>query len=370
MAVLVHCAGCGAEFRSLAKHRGRETRCAHCDEPLVIDGPAIPDHDVFISYSSADKLAADAICAALEAKRWRCWIAPRNVLAGSDWGAAIVQAIEQSRLMLLVYSANANQSQQVLREIERAVSKGLPIIPFRIEAAEPSKNMEYFLSTSHWMDAMTEPLERHIEQLAESVRRILTARRETSEGDRPPPSGNLLVPGPAPGAAAWRRRWAAAVAVVALALGAAAAAVVFRGAPEQGVNAATLQAAPAPATAPAAATQPAGITERVVLVPSQGFRLKRGYRDDRYPVSVPRIASGSGWLQIRLTDMGDDSGDGGMYCLLLDARGEVVFRRFGRVTVMFTHQVRSQTSWTVVLQDYDTRGSGNGGGIEVAIAPE
>src|SRR3712207_5287192 len=114
MAVLVRCGGCGAEFRSQAKHRGKQTQCVRCAAPLVVEGRDIPDFDVFISYSSADRHAADAICAALEAKRWRCWIAPRNVLPGSDWGAAIVDAIEQSRLMVLVYSSSANQSQQVL----------------------------------------------------------------------------------------------------------------------------------------------------------------------------------------------------------------------------------------------------------------
>ncbi len=38
--------------------------------------------DVFISYSSDDKLIADAICAELESRRIRCWIAPRDALPG------------------------------------------------------------------------------------------------------------------------------------------------------------------------------------------------------------------------------------------------------------------------------------------------
>src|SRR5205809_263073 len=123
MAVLVRCKSCRAEFRALDKYRGKEANCPKCQQPIVIEGSAIPDYDVFISYSSADKPIADAVCAALEAKRWRCWIAPRDVLAGSEWGGAIVQAIERSRLMVLVYSSHANQSQQVIREVERAFIK-------------------------------------------------------------------------------------------------------------------------------------------------------------------------------------------------------------------------------------------------------
>ena len=39
-------------------------------------------HDVFISYSTADKTAADAVCAILEGNGVRCWIAPRDIMRG------------------------------------------------------------------------------------------------------------------------------------------------------------------------------------------------------------------------------------------------------------------------------------------------
>src|SRR5438067_13728671 len=158
MAVLVRCTSCRAEFRAQDKYRGKETSCPRCHQSLIVDGLSIPDFDVFISYSSADKPAADAVCAALEAKRWRCWIAPRDVLAGSEWGGAIVQAIEQSRLMVLVYSSHANQRQHVLREGERAVNKNVPLSPFRIGGAAPSKNMGCFPSARQWPGSPAGPI--------------------------------------------------------------------------------------------------------------------------------------------------------------------------------------------------------------------
>ena len=78
-------------------------------------------HDVFISHSSADKRAADAACAVLEARGIKCWIAPRDLQPGSDWGESIIAAIEQSRIMLLLLSTQANSSPQIRREVERAV---------------------------------------------------------------------------------------------------------------------------------------------------------------------------------------------------------------------------------------------------------
>jgi hypothetical protein len=129
--------------------------------------------DAFISYSSKDKITADACCAVLEGAGVRCWIAPRDVRPGTEYGSAIMDGIEQSRLMVLIFSSNANNSSQIHREIERAVSKGIPIIPVRIEEVAPTKSMEYFLGAIHWLDALTPPLERHLQQLAETVKAIL-----------------------------------------------------------------------------------------------------------------------------------------------------------------------------------------------------
>src|SRR5436190_21896953 len=84
-------------------------------------GPAMPDH-VFISHSSKDAAAADRVRAYLEGRGLPCWVAPRDVPPGANWGQAIVDAIGRSRAVVLVFSAHADRSAQVLREVERAVS--------------------------------------------------------------------------------------------------------------------------------------------------------------------------------------------------------------------------------------------------------
>jgi len=129
--------------------------------------------DTFISYSHQDKTAADAACAVLERAGVRCWIAPRDIRPGQEYGHAIIEAIDQCRVMVLIFSANANDSRQIHREIERAVSKGVPIIPLRIEEVVPTRSMEYFLGAIHWLDALTPPLEKHLQQLAEAVKALL-----------------------------------------------------------------------------------------------------------------------------------------------------------------------------------------------------
>ena len=70
-------------------------------------------HDVFISHSVKDKPIADAMCALLESEGIRCWIAPRDVTPGMEWGKCIIDAIRHARIMVLVFTANANASQQI-----------------------------------------------------------------------------------------------------------------------------------------------------------------------------------------------------------------------------------------------------------------
>jgi hypothetical protein len=161
-------------------------------------------HDVFVSYSTSDKPIADAVCATLERSGVRCWIAPRDILPGLDWGAAIVDAIGASRVMVLVFSASANKSPQIKREVERAVHKGVTIIPLRIEDVPLGKTLEYFISSSHWLDAFTPSVEAHLDRLAETVKVLLarTSRGSTTgvsppRRDVPPPPPPPLAPKPA-----------------------------------------------------------------------------------------------------------------------------------------------------------------------------
>ncbi len=146
-------------------------------------------HDIFISYSSEDKTVADTICTGLETHNIRCWLAPRDVEPGRDWAATIVDAIEHCRIFVIILSSGSNRSSQVLREVERAVNAGKIVIPVRIEDLVPSKSLGYFLSVSHWFDAITEPLEKHIDELAATLRNLLNKESGQTIAQTAPLSG-------------------------------------------------------------------------------------------------------------------------------------------------------------------------------------
>ena len=135
-------------------------------------------HDVFISYAQLDKPIADAACAKLESRHLRCWIAPRDVVPGKSFPEAIIDGIVDSKVVVLIFSSHANNSPHVIRELTTAVNKGRIIVPFRVEDVMPSKSMEYLISVPHWLDAITPPLEKHIEELAGILERILLSAKD------------------------------------------------------------------------------------------------------------------------------------------------------------------------------------------------
>src|SRR5260221_13239720 len=86
---------------------------------------------VFISHSNRDHGTAEAICNHLESAGIKCWIAPRGIEAGSDWAKGIMRGIGDCRVLVLVFTGHANDSEHVGREVAKASSLGLAVIPFR-----------------------------------------------------------------------------------------------------------------------------------------------------------------------------------------------------------------------------------------------
>lgn len=210
--------------------------------------------DVFVSYASKDKTVADAVCARLESSGIRCWIAPRDIVAGTSYGEAIIDAIHLAKVMVLVFSSNANASGHIPKEVERAVSNGVAILPFRIEDVAPGKSLDYFIGSVHWLDAMTPPLEKHLDDLAATVHKLLPASAErqgvpvapvsriwqssgTGNGPAAPPAPRTTPAAGSSSAAAassTKTLGIAAAAVIALAVVVGAVMLLRGGGPSQG----------------------------------------------------------------------------------------------------------------------------------------
>jgi TolB-like protein/Tfp pilus assembly protein PilF len=181
----------------------------------------VASRTVFLSYASHDTEIANTVCRELESRGIRCWIAPRDVAPGALYADAIVRAINESKVLLIVLSQSAVASSHVGRELERAASKGKQIIALRIDTAPLSPELEYFLSNSQWIDVAALGMSAALTKLADAVGRDSTASPKIT---------------PALGAAAThignaaggnRKRVVAAAVVIIVAIGAAILAMRF-----------------------------------------------------------------------------------------------------------------------------------------------
>jgi TolB-like protein len=114
------------------------------------------------------------------------------------------------------FFGHANNSEHVRREMGRAFSLHLPVIPFRTEAIEPRDNLGYFLESVQWLDATKPPLERYLPALIERVKALLSGEQasphETAPADEP-----KQIPNAAPR----RKRWLPVIALIGAAVVAA-----------------------------------------------------------------------------------------------------------------------------------------------------
>ena len=150
---------------------------------------ASPDtnkRSVFVSHASKNFKIADEVRALLEERGISCWIAPRDIPPGGKYGTAIVDAIADCTVVVLLLTDEANQSSAVENEIERAFGNQKTIIPIRLRDIKPSKGLEFFVSNAQWVDAFVSPLKGRIEQIVNIVHAL--------ELDKPAPAVQPEVP--------------------------------------------------------------------------------------------------------------------------------------------------------------------------------
>jgi TIR domain len=138
-------------------------------EARTLDAPVVrldraPNTYIFVCHASEDRDVALSIVRDLERRGVPCWIAPRNVRPGHPFDDEIVEAIEECKGMLLVFSDRCNERDYIRREVTVAGESRKLIIPYRIEDAQPKKALRMRLSDLHWIDAFPSQ-ERAIEEV-------------------------------------------------------------------------------------------------------------------------------------------------------------------------------------------------------------
>jgi formylglycine-generating enzyme required for sulfatase activity len=129
-------------------------------------------HDVFISYSSNDQKIVEGLSAYLEQNSIRCFVAYRDIPKAVVWQEAITEAIENCKLMLVVFSEHFNRSKEVDREITLCIEDSKPILTFKIQNAAFVGTKKYYLQNLNWIDAFPNP-EEYFGKLCDDVLKLM-----------------------------------------------------------------------------------------------------------------------------------------------------------------------------------------------------
>lgn len=157
---------------------------------------------VFISYSSRNGRIAQAIRSHLESLGITCWMAPESLMPGEQWAQAISRAIPESGLMVLLWSIESMQSEQVINELTLADRSGVMILPFRVDDVEPEGAFKYYLYKTHWLDAfdgwkqklelLGERVLHNLEAPLDSINKPVSRTQQLARKDRSLGAGQLI----------------------------------------------------------------------------------------------------------------------------------------------------------------------------------
>jgi hypothetical protein len=92
-----------------------------------------------------------------------------------------MDAIPVCRIVVLVFSANSNDSPYCISEIRTAFDLKKEIIPILIDNTLPHGRIALYLGSKQWFYANTPPLEPHLKKLADEVKRHLSQLKAREE---------------------------------------------------------------------------------------------------------------------------------------------------------------------------------------------
>ena len=151
----------------------------------VSDEEGVSAPRVFVSYATADRKRALGVCSAIEKRGVPCWIATRDVAPGDHYQEAIVGAIRNARVLVLVFSKAANNSDEIKKELSLASRFRVPVIALRIADVEPNDAFAYELSTRQWIDAFA-GIDKAVDMLVARIGQLPGAEPTTPLAAPPP----------------------------------------------------------------------------------------------------------------------------------------------------------------------------------------
>lgn len=155
---------------------------------------------VFISHGSENRDEATELCAFIEARGVKCWIAPRDVRPGIDYSEELQAAIENAAAFVVLVTDHSNKSPYVRAETEMAFSSHKPIFPVRQADIKPAAGLALFLKIRHWTDAYGKYRDAAMDRLALELQTVVGVNAPPLSAPAPaaPPLAPAAAPPPKP----------------------------------------------------------------------------------------------------------------------------------------------------------------------------
>src|SRR5215469_1254155 len=126
--------------------------------------------EIFISYRRADAAWARLLHDQLKAAGVEAWY-DGLVGPGQEWRTATASALEVSRIFVLLFSENAAQSSDIVKELAAATHEKKLIVPVRLQNIEPKGAFLYELASRNWVNAYDDT-ETKLAELAKGLARL------------------------------------------------------------------------------------------------------------------------------------------------------------------------------------------------------
>ena len=125
-------------------------------------------HDVFVSYSRADRDAVVRLTEGLASKGKRAWVDLEDIPPSAEWMAEIRQAIEGADGYLVAISPDVARSKVCSEELEHARSAGKRIVPVLVRPTDPD-SVPQSLASLNWIDATDGSLEGAVDRIVQAL---------------------------------------------------------------------------------------------------------------------------------------------------------------------------------------------------------
>ena len=126
---------------------------------------------VFVSYSRVDREFVDDLKARLASLGYDVWrdLEDMDTMSEDDWREAVVNAIADTDVMVLVLSPASTTSESVEREMTLAKADHKRIVPVLYEPCELHGTFKYVLLNTHYIDFVANDFDRGIEKLTDRL---------------------------------------------------------------------------------------------------------------------------------------------------------------------------------------------------------